>query len=257
MTSDDTPAESGRLRDLPMPELLWQLHMGRRTGCLHVRKGTIEKRLWLLEGRPVFARSNEAGDRLTDRLLARGLLSRAQYDQAQDLIAAGSGKRIGQVLLAAGLIREPELHEALSEQLLRMLESMFLWSDARWTFEADVVTAEPVTLDLPTAAIVMGGARHRIPLKRLWAAVGGPELCPRLPLEDRAAEAREALAQALRLVPSEAAWLAALDGTRPLRELLADFSADEHELLALLYTLKLIGRLELVPAAPQPIALQR
>lgn len=257
-THDSTRAtESGRLRDLRVPELLWRLHTAGRTGCLRLHRGAIEKCLYLVDGRPVFARSNEAGDRLTERLLARGLLSRAQYEQAQDLLARASGKRIGQVLLEAGLIRERELNEALNEQIQRMIESMFSWTEGTWAFEPDAASSEPVALDRPTAAMIMHAARHRIPPRRLWEALGDRDQLPRLSADDRSPAGRAALAELLRLEPSETAWLDRLDGARSLAELADGFDVDEHELLALIYTLRLIGRLHLEAGEAPAFAFQR
>ncbi|MBA3547177.1 MAG: DUF4388 domain-containing protein [Nannocystis sp.] len=243
---------AGDLRNVQIPELLWQLHKAGRTGCLRVQRGDVVKLLWLIHGQPVFARSNQSGDRLTDRLLARGLLSRAQYDAAQHLIATREGKRIGELLIEAGLIRSRELNEALGEHLLRMLDAMFLWVDGSYRFEPDLICTEPVTLDKPTAAIIMGGARHRIPLRRLWEAVGLRDQRPQLSDLDRSDAGRGALVAELRLEPSEANWLAQLDGSRTLGVMLRDFDADEHELLSLTYTLKLMGRLELITRAHLP-----
>ena len=237
--------ESGRLRDLRVPELLWRLHTAGRTGCLRLQRGAIEKCLWLVDGRPVFARSNEAGDRLMERLLARGVLSRAQYEQAQDLLARSTGKRIGQVLLDNGLIRDNELNQALNEQIQRMVESMFSWTEGVWTFDPDGNSSEPPVLDRPTEALIMAAARHRIPPRRLWEALGDRDQLPRLSAADRSPAGRAELAELLRLEPSETTWLERLDGTRSLSELADGFDVDEHELLALIYTLRLIGRLEL------------
>ncbi|HEY0135198.1 MAG TPA: DUF4388 domain-containing protein, partial [Nannocystis sp.] len=135
---------TGLLRDVQIPELLWQLHESGRTGCLKVEHGDVIKQLWLRNGDPVFARSNQHSDRLTDRLLARGLITRSQYDAAQQLIAGNTGKRIGELMIDAGLIRPRELEESLSEHLLRMLDSMFLWQEGRWEFAAGVTSSEPV-----------------------------------------------------------------------------------------------------------------
>jgi hypothetical protein len=254
---DSLSGLAGDLADVQVPELLWQLHEAGRTGCLRVQRGDVVKQLWMTQGQPVFARSNQSSDRLTDRLLARGLLSRAQYDAAQQLIATKVGKRIGELLLEAGLIRQRELDESLGEHLLRMLDAMFLWIDGSWQFEADAVCTEPVTLDKPTAAIIMGGARHRISLKRLYEAVGPRDQRPKLDDADRSDSGRAALVAELQLVPSEANWLPQLDGSRTLTVMLRDFDADEHELLSLVYTLKLMRRLELItrphlPFIPKP-----
>ncbi len=257
---DVTPRESGRIRDLRIPELLWQLHVGRRTGCLKAQHGeSTIKQLWLVDGEPVFARSNLADDRLTDRMLARGLLSRMQYDAAQELLANRGkiGKRIGELLVEAGLVSAVDLREALREHLLRILDAMFLWEDGRWEFDPGAATSEPITLDVPTEAILMDGARHRIPLRRLWEAVGDTAQRPALFPGDQTANGRAALATLLRLAPSEAAWLEKLDGTRKLHTMLDDFDADEHELLSVLYTLRMIGRVELVPPEARPFSEQR
>lgn len=256
-TASHEQRQTGLLRDIQIPELLWQLHEAGRTGCLRVEHGDVVKQLWLTRGQPVFARSNQVADRLTDRLLARGLLSRAQYDAAQALIANRGGKRIGEVLLEAGLIQARELHESLSEHLLRMLDSMFLWNEGTWEFDPAAVCAEPIVLDVPTAAIIMGGARHRIPLRRLWEAVGDRKQCPRLYDAGRGDAARTALVAELQLEPSEAAWLVQLDGSRSIDAMLDDFDADEHELLSLIYTLQMTRRLELVAPEPRPFAEQR
>lgn len=249
-------AQGGRLVDVQVPELLWQLHEARRTGCLTVQHGVVRKQLWWKAGQPVFARSNQSADRLTDRLLARGLLTRAQYDATQTMVAGKTGKRIGELMLDAGLIGARELQEALCEHLLRMLDSMFLWEDGRWWFEADVTCAEPIILNVPTAAIIMGGARHRIPLRRLWESVGPRDQRPLLHGERRP-ERDTALAAELALEPSEASWLPQLDASRDLAAMLDDFDTDEHELLSLIYTLKMIRRLDLIAPEPRPFSAQR
>lgn len=256
----EPPRESGRLRDLRVAELLWQLHEARRTGCLKVQHGeSVIKQLWLKDGEPVFARSNQAADRLTDRMLARGLISRSQYDAAQSLLANRGllGKRIGELLIDAGLVHAEDLREALREHMLRMLDAMFLWEDGRWEFEPGAASAEPFTLDVPTEAILMGGARHRVPLRRLWEVVGDREQRPCLAPEDRTDVGLTALAARLQLEPSEATWLPQLDGSRSLHAMLDDFDTDEHELLSIVYTLRMIGRLELLQPEPRPFAARR
>ena len=45
MDNRDTPltASAGLLRDMQIPELLWQLHESGRTGCLKVQHGEVIK----------------------------------------------------------------------------------------------------------------------------------------------------------------------------------------------------------------------
>src|SRR5690606_17161358 len=146
---------------------------------------------------------------------------------------------------------------ALSEQILRMVESMFSWSEGSWAFEPAPAVGDRLPLDRSTAAIIMNAARHRIPLRRLWDAIGDHHQLPCLSLDHRSSDGRADLTAGLHLEPSESAWLARLDGTRSLAELLDDFDVDEHELLALLYTLKLLGHLRLELGAAPELAFQR
>lgn len=234
------PGNSGRLRDTRMPALLWSLTAANASGCLKVKHEGVEKWVWFTDGQPVFARSNLSDDRLTDRLLERGLLSRAQYESAQELIANKGSRRSGEVLVEAKLIPQSALDEALQEHLLHMFDTMFLWTDGEWLFDTGDLCDEVVTLGSPTAVIIMDAARHRIHLKELWAAVGGRSRRPRL----RSPESAESLIDGLGLLPTEGMWLRRFDGRQSLEEMLSEWDTDERELISVLFTLDLIDALE-------------
>ena len=253
MSADAVPGhgesvpQAGDLRTRTVPELLWSFHKARATGLFRVRSSEVEKSLWMTYGQPVFARSNLPGDRLTERLRQRGLLTREEFEAAQVAIEqSGGAQRIGQVLLEARLIPKRVLDESLHEQLLWILDSMFTWRDGQWTFESGVNCDESVTLNMPMAAIIMEGARNRLPLEWLWRAVDGPDSAPRIAVRGDRERALAVLADKLRLYPTERICLQRLDGGQSLRALLDDFDTDERELMSLVYTMGLIGKLELV-----------
>jgi len=230
------PGTSGQLRDTRLSELLWALTTVNANGCLKVQNGGTQKCVWFTEGQPVFARSNLSDDRLTDRLLQRGLLSRAQFEAAQELIANKGSRRSGEVLVEAKLISQSALDEALQEHLLHMFDSMFLWVDGEWAFDAEDLCDEAVTLGSPTAVIIMGAARHRIPLSELWAAVGERSRRPKL----RSPGSAESLIDGLGLLPTEGMWLQRFDGLQSLEQMLGEWDTDERELLSVIFTLGLI-----------------
>lgn len=236
------PGVAGSLRETRMPALLWALTAARATGCLKVNHEGTEKWVWFTEGQPVFARSNLSDDRLTDRLLERGLLSRAQYEDAQELIANKGSRRSGEVLVEAKLIRQSALDEALQEHLLHMFDAMFLWPDADWSFDGDDTCDETVTLGTPTAAIIMGAARNRIHMDEMWAALGAREQRPRL----RDARSADRLVGELELTPSEAMWLRRFDGSQSLAHMLGEWDTEERELISVVFILRLIGALDLL-----------
>ena len=234
------PGTSGRLCDTRMPALLWALTAANASGCLKVRNEGVEKWVWFTHGQPVFARSNLSDDRLTDRLLERGLLSRAQYESAQELIANKGSRRSGEVLVEAKLIPQSALDEALQEHLLHMFDTMFLWQDGEWLFDTGDLCDEVVTLGSPTAVIIMGAARHRIHLDELWSAVGDRSRRPRL----RSPESAESLIDGLGLLPTEGLWLRRFDGTQSLEQMLSEWDTDERELVSVLFILGLIDALD-------------
>ncbi len=230
------PGTSGQLRDTRLPELLWALTTVNANGCLKVQNGDTEKCVWFTEGQPVFARSNLSDDRLTDRLLGRGLLSRAQFEAAQELIANKGSRRSGEVLVEAKLISQSALDEALQEHLLHMFDSMFLWADGQWSFDTEDLCDEAVTLGSPTAVIIMSAARHRIALAELWTAVGERSRRPKL----RDPKSAESLIDGLGLLPTEGMWLRRFDGSQSLEQMLGEWDTDERELLSVVFTLGLI-----------------
>ncbi|MEZ4427939.1 MAG: DUF4388 domain-containing protein, partial [Nannocystaceae bacterium] len=244
---------SGDLRTTRMPELLWRLHRARVTGRLTVTREGVTKSVWLAYGQPVFARSTDSDDRLTERLRQRGLLTRDEFETAQVAIEAEQGaRRIGEILLDTRLIRKQVLDESLHEQLVWILDSMFHWDAGAWTFHDDETSDEPVTLNLPMAAIIMEGARNRLPLPWMWETIGGAMRHPRLKMRGDRPRVLEILVHELRLVPSEQAWLGRMEGAESIASMLDDFEADERELVALLYTLALTERIELLEAGPTP-----
>jgi len=234
------PGTSGRLCDTRLPALLWALTGANANGCLKVHNDGVEKWVWFTDGQPVFARSNLSHDRLTDRLLERGLLSRKQYEAAQDLIANKGSRRSGEVLVEAKLIPQSALDEALQEHLLHMFDAMFLWADGEWVFDFKDICDEVVTLGSPTAVIIMAAARNRIHTEELWTAVGARSRCPRL----RSPGSVESLIDGLGLLPTEGMWLDRFDGSQSLEQMLAEWDTDERELVSVVFTLGLIDALE-------------
>ena len=65
---------------------------------------------------PAFAEDVAAGGRLGDRLIAKGLLSKAQVDQAMVLQDA-LGRRLGQIIIERGWVPETKVLGTLAEQL--------------------------------------------------------------------------------------------------------------------------------------------
>jgi CheY-like chemotaxis protein len=247
----------GSLAVIEVPRLVWKLHRGAFSGRVNLVRGRIEKRIWFDAGTIVFARSNLGHDRLIDGLLRRGLLTRAEYETARRL-AAKEPRRAGALLVEAGFLKQGELHRVLREHLMRIVDSTFPWNEGNWSLEPNATCSETVLLDVSTALVVAEGIRSRMEAPQLWGLLGGPRQHPRLRAEALAqAGGASALANELRMSPSEEAWLELLDGKRNLQQLTEGSDEDELELLALVYLLHVLDLVDLVgEAEPEPMAAQ-
>lgn len=243
----------GDLSTIEIPRLLSKLHRGRFTGLLALAAGRVEKSMWFDAGAIVYARSTAGHDRLIDGLVRRGLVTRAQYDEARRAIETAP-RRAGQVLVESGFLKQSELVSALQDHLARIVDSTFAWHEGTWMLEPDVRCDEPVLLQIPTAALIAEGIRQRLEPAHLWGLVGGPRAHPRL--RDGAAAhetSRRELADGLQLGPTEAEWLARFDGQHALADLLAEPDAKEDELLPLVHALNVLELLDLHrEALPMP-----
>jgi CheY-like chemotaxis protein len=243
----------GDLSTIEVARLLSKLARSRFTGRLSLAAGRVEKSMWFDGGAIVYARSTAGHDRLIDGLVRRGLVTRAQYDDARRAIESAP-RRAGQVLVEAGFLKQSELVSALQDHLARIVDSTFGWHEGSWALEPDVRCDEPVLLQIPTAALIVEGIRQRLEPAQLWGLVGGPRAHPRL--RDGAAgndTARRELAEGLQLGPTETEWLAQFDGRQALADLLADPDAKEDELLPLVHALHVLELLDLHrEALPMP-----
>ncbi len=234
--------EQGELERIEAPRLMWMLHGARYDGELTLQRGRVTKRYGWVGGQIVGVDSNVAHDGLVDGLLRRGLLTREQYEPATEL-AAQDPSRAGSRLVEAGMLKPAELPAAVREQLVRIVGSTFAWPQGQWSLHpgASVGTGTAPGPSMPL--LLAQGVRDHMDAERLMARVGGLDRYP--VLETPPSEHSTSLAEALESTPVQQAWLEHLDGASTLRELSTRLPAEPRELLGLVYTLEIQGRLRL------------
>jgi len=237
-------AERGSLDRMEVPRLLWTLHRSGYAGELRLRRGRIEKRLWWRGGDLLFVQSNAAEDRLVDGLLRRGLLTREQFDEASRRVDGDPDRAVSQ-LVGAGVLKRAELSRVLREHLLRVIDATFSWTDGSYQLDPEGQCQQRVLRGIPVALVLAEGVRHRMDVDQLRTRLAGLAGYPSF--RGDAHDARH-LAEQLRMSASTGVLIARLDGRRSLAEFVAEPQADELELLALVYTLRTIERLDLVSA---------
>ncbi|HTF99308.1 MAG TPA: DUF4388 domain-containing protein [Nitrospirota bacterium] len=127
---------SGNIRKTPLPDMLENLRSSKATGSLALQKGGVEKRIYVKEGRIIFASSTDPRDRLGDSLVRAGKLSRANLEQALVLYKKSAGlKKMGAILVENGFVPPKELFNGLKIQVKDIIFSLLLWEEGAFVFE--------------------------------------------------------------------------------------------------------------------------
>jgi len=127
---------SGNIRTTPLSDILEDLRQRKATGTLTVRRGEIEKGIYLKDGQIIFATSKEARDRLGDSLVRAGKITQENLEYALQLYKKHAGmKKMGAILVESGLVPPKELFSGLKIQVKDIIFSLFLWPDGTYQFE--------------------------------------------------------------------------------------------------------------------------
>jgi len=150
------------------------LHTGRRSGILVVTQDDITKGLFFRAGHIVFASSTVEKDKLGENLIRLGRISRADFAAAYQ--SQGPKKRLGQVLVGAGLMTEEDLGRAVSLQIQKIVISVFTWTrgEARFHESPDPIPTD-LAVELSTHRLLLEGARVFPDVARLEKALGDLE----------------------------------------------------------------------------------
>jgi hypothetical protein len=164
---------SGPITGVAVPSLVQLVHLSRETGVLLLREGRREKAAYVREGEFVFARSNDPDDRLGELFLRRGLLTMRGLERVTEEVAH-TGRRLGGLLVSAGLLTPQELIEGVKEQVREIILSMFRWTRGDYSFLLGALpTEEAITLRVDTCDLIRTGIQRIGTWSRIREAVGG------------------------------------------------------------------------------------
>ncbi|WP_428264600.1 DUF4388 domain-containing protein [Haliangium sp.] len=198
--------------------LVQRMYRERLTGRLCFRRQEIDKSVVFVHGRPVFATSNQAEDRLAAGLARAGKITPAQAEASYER-ARSSGKRMGEVLVEMGFLKRRELLPAVRHHLEELVYSLFAWDQGEFEIElGDFAAGERIRLDRHPAAIVLEGVRRKYHGAALAAIVAPPDSV--IDIIDDAQ--RATIMSVAELSPAERAVMLAFDGRRDLASIVDD-----------------------------------
>lgn len=197
----------------------------------------IEKIVYFDAGRPVFASSNEVGDRMGELLVREGKITAAQYERCQVHVEQ-SGRRMGEILVDFGYLKRRELLPAVRRHVEDILYSLFGWDRGHYhiTLE-DVASAERIRLSRHPASLVLEGIRRKHDRSTLQRLLGSASTV--IEVTDR--ERLSSIVQTGDLANEERAALVAFDGQADLAQVARTTGVDVVDVLPLAWGLCVLG----------------
>ena len=145
---------NGSFRHYHLSDMLIGFQRTLKAGILAIRKGPINKKVYIRNGNIIFSTSNQDEDRIGDILLREGRMTREQYDHASQR-KRGTNERYVAILVDSGFLRPSDLLDTIALQATRIIESLFALQDAEFEFiEGPLSSEPPVALNLSVADLI-------------------------------------------------------------------------------------------------------
>lgn len=207
------------------------------TGRVGFRKGDVEKVVFFDQGRPVFASSNEPGDRMGELLVREGKITAAQYERCQ-IHVAQSGRRMGEILVDFGYLKRRELLPAVRRHVEDIIYSLFGWEGGRYRItREDTASAERIRLSRHPASLILEGVRRKLDRTTLEQLLGAASTVIEIPDRDRVGT----IINTADLAAEERSALAAFDGQADLAQVARTVGSDLVDVLPFAWGLVVLG----------------
>ncbi len=219
--------------------LLAKLFASSATGRIGFRRSPdeVEKIVFFDAGRPVFASSNEPGDRMGELLVREGKITLAQYERCQTQVAQ-SGRRMGEILVDFGYLKRRELLPAVRRHVEDIVYSLFGWDRGHYLITIDPApSGERIRMSRHPAALILEGIRRKLDRATLERLVGPASTV----IEVRDRERLGGIINVADLAPEERAALAAFDGQADLAQVARAGGVDVVDILPLAWGLVVLG----------------
>ncbi|HXV62216.1 MAG TPA: DUF4388 domain-containing protein [Vicinamibacteria bacterium] len=224
----------------PLTEVLLNAGSRGESGGLAFSNGTTTKRVYFRNGNVVFASSDVAEERLGERLVRAGKLTRAELDYACRL-RASSNIRLGATLVKMGYLTADDLDRRVRQQVTSIVHSLLEWPSGTYRVEPELapLDSDLERGDLSTRKLLLEGVRRVSDANRVRELLG--DLDSVVPQTDAA----RGVDPALELTPEEGFVLSRVDGESSVAEIANLSPLGEDQTLRCIYALFVAGLLEI------------
>ena len=139
----------GNLSTMSVPDLLQFLAVGRKTGTLAFSHGKVVKGIYFEDGVIVGSSTNDPREYLGQALIHYGKITETQLQAAMEMQRTSGGGRLGQILVAQGILQQADIVEVLEIRTLEIIYDLFLWKEAHFEFR----TEDPLPADFTRIAV--------------------------------------------------------------------------------------------------------
>jgi serine/threonine protein kinase len=151
------PDRRGLLHDEPAWRVLFDLALARDTGVAIFDHGSVRKEVYLANGQLHYVTSNLSSERLGETLVARGVIDEAELDRALGVLARYSG-HLGDALVGMNLVEPLKLFHYITEQVQDKFMDIFAWSKGEYQFYRGVENPDAAfPLHLDTMCLLWDG----------------------------------------------------------------------------------------------------
>ncbi len=178
ITRETMISVDGNLEDYPFPRVLQFLHERSVTGRLSLKRGALEKVVFMVEGSPVNVQSTLRNETLGRYLIKKGKISEEDYDESIKLMIDENIQQ-GAALVKLGRISARDLYHEVKAQTKEKLLSCFAWTSGEFEFIPDVDFVEDIyRFEMKTEPVMSEGVMRFFPPgaaeKELARAASGP-----------------------------------------------------------------------------------
>ncbi len=133
----------GRLRDLPLPEILRMLGASKKTGKLSLTRREGSGMIIFRDGKVIHATSDSVRDTLGNILICQNRLTEEALMAALELQHLSlERKRLGAILIEKGFVSPEAVEEAVRHQLEQVVSELLTWETGFFKFEVTDITIE-------------------------------------------------------------------------------------------------------------------
>ena len=215
---DEKPAvtrqhpNEGRLKEIPIPELLRGLQLDAFDGVLLLDHGRKKKAIELRGGWPVSVKSNLVSECFGSYLIGHGRCTKNQLDESIKRMRTGEGLQ-GEILVAMDVLDEDGVVLALQAHAQEKFFEIFSWRDGQFKVRqgAHVQRGSSFGIEGHPSKLIAEGIRRYFPIIQIDRYLEVNQDAFLVPLPDQ----QEQIA-AVELTKEEAGWLRGVDGSTSL-----------------------------------------